>query len=39
VESVDQLRQAVKNAGSKSVLLLINRQGRELFVTVRPAMS
>jgi serine protease Do len=39
VESVDHLRQAVKNAGGKSVLLLINRQGRELFVTVRPAIS
>jgi serine protease Do len=39
VESVDQLRQAVKDAGSKSVLLLVNRQGRELFVSVRPAIS
>jgi serine protease Do len=39
VESVDQLRKAVKDAGSKSVMLLINRQGRELFVTVRPAVS
>jgi Do/DeqQ family serine protease len=39
VESTDQLRQAVKEAGNKTVLLLINRQGNELFVTVRPAIS
>jgi S1-C subfamily serine protease len=39
VQSADELRQAVKAAGNKSVLLLINRQGNELFVTVRPAIS
>jgi serine protease Do len=37
VESVDDLRAAVKRAGENPVLLLINRQGSELFVTVRPA--
>ena len=35
VQSVDELRAAVKNAANKPVLLLINRQGNELFVTVR----
>jgi len=35
VQSVDELRTAMKNAGTKPVLLLINRQGNELFVTVR----
>jgi serine protease Do len=34
VQSVDELRAAVKNAGSKPVLLLINRKGTELFVPV-----
>jgi serine protease Do len=36
VESVDDLRAAVRNAGDKPVLLLINRRGNDLFVTVRP---
>ena len=35
VQSVDELRTAMTNAGTKPVLLLINRQGNELFVTVR----
>jgi Do/DeqQ family serine protease len=35
VESVDALRAAVKKAGDKPVLLLINRQGNEIFATVR----
>ena len=35
VQSVDELRAAVKSAANKPVLLLINRQGHELFVTVR----
>ena len=35
VQSVDELRTAMKNTGTKPVLLLINRQGNELFVTVR----
>jgi serine protease Do len=36
VQTVDELRAAVKNAGNKPVLLLINRQGTELFVPVQP---
>ena len=36
VESVDDLRAAVKRAGENPVLLLINRQGKSVFVTVRP---
>jgi serine protease Do len=35
VQSVDELRAAMKKAANKPVLLLINRQGNELFVTVR----
>jgi len=35
VQSVDELRAAVKSGANKPVLLLINRQGNELFVTVR----
>jgi serine protease Do len=37
VQSVDALRKAVKETANKPVLLLINRQGTEIFVTVRPA--
>jgi serine protease Do len=37
VQSVEDLRTAVKNGGDKPVLLLINRKGTETFVTVRPA--
>jgi Do/DeqQ family serine protease len=37
VASVDDLRSAVKKSGDKPTLLLINRQGNDLFVTVRPA--
>ncbi len=37
VQSVDELRAAVKKAGEKPVLLLINRRGNQLFVPVRPA--
>ena len=37
VQSVDDLRAAVKNGGDKPVLLLVNRQGTQIFVTVRPA--
>jgi serine protease Do len=36
VTSVDDLRSAVKKSGDKPTLLLINRQGNDLFVTVRP---
>jgi serine protease Do len=37
VQSVEELRAAVKNGGDKPVLLLVNRKGTEIFVTVRPA--
>jgi serine protease Do len=37
LQSVDELRTAVKTAGGKPVLLLIHREGRDIFVTVRPA--
>ena len=36
VTSVDALRTAVAKTTSRPVLLLVNRQGNELFVTVRP---
>ena len=36
VNTVDELRQAVRSASDKPVLMLINRQGRNVFVTVRP---
>jgi serine protease Do len=35
--SVDELRAAVRSATDKPLLLLVHRQGRELFVTVRPS--
>ena len=37
VTSVDDLRSAVRTSGEKPTLLLINRQGSNLFITVRPA--
>jgi len=37
VASIDQLREAVREAGARPVLLLVNRQGQERFVTVRPS--
>jgi serine protease Do len=37
VQTVDELRAAVKNSGNKPVLLLVNRKGTEIFVTVRAA--
>ena len=37
VTSVDDLRTAVRGATDKPLLLLVHRQGRELFVTVRPS--
>jgi len=37
VTSVDDLRAAVRSATDKPLLLLVHRQGRELFVTVRPS--
>jgi Do/DeqQ family serine protease len=36
VQSADDLRAAVRTAGDKPMLMLINRQGNDLFVTVRP---
>jgi serine protease Do len=36
VESVDDLRAAVRRSTDRPVLLLINRQGSQLFMTVRP---
>jgi serine protease Do len=37
VSSVEELRSAVRRTSGKPVLLLVNREGRNLFVTVRPA--
>jgi serine protease Do len=37
VSTVEDLRTAVSKSGDKPTLLLINRQGNDLFVTVRPA--
>ena len=37
VASVDDLRSAVRKSGEKPTLLLINREGSDLFITVRPA--
>jgi serine protease Do len=37
VKTVEDLRGAVKRAADKPVLLLINRQGSSIFVTVKPA--
>jgi len=36
VESVDALRNAVRQTADKTVLLLINREGNDIFVTVKP---
>ena len=37
VSTVDDLRAAVKKSGDRPTLLLISRQGNDIFVTVRPA--
>jgi Do/DeqQ family serine protease len=37
VKSIEDLRAAVGKSGQKPTLLLINRQGADLFVTVKPA--
>jgi Do/DeqQ family serine protease len=37
VKSVDDLRSALKRTSDRPTLLLINRQGNDLFLTVRPA--
>jgi len=36
VQTVDELRAAVKKSAERPVLLLVNREGRGMFVTVRP---
>ena len=36
VQTVDELRAAVKKSPERPLLLLVNREGRGLFVTVRP---
>jgi Do/DeqQ family serine protease len=37
VKSVDELRAALRQSSDKPTLLLVHRQGRDIFVTVRPA--
>ena len=37
VKTVDDLRAAARKSSDKPLLLLINREGRDLFVTVKPA--
>lgn len=37
VKGVDDLRAAVRRSADRPVLLLVNRQGKDLFVTVRPS--
>ena len=37
VETVDQLRDAVKNVTERPLLMLVSREGRDLFVTVKPS--
>jgi serine protease Do len=39
VKSVDDLRAAARNAGDKPLLLLINRRGTDIYVTVKPVNS
>jgi serine protease Do len=37
VQSIDELRAAVRRTSDRPVLLLVNRAGRDLFLTVRPS--
>ena len=37
VASVDELRAAVRNTADRPLLLLVNREGHDLFLTVRPS--
>jgi Do/DeqQ family serine protease len=37
VQTVDELKTAVRGGSDKPLLLLVNREGRDVFVTVRPA--
>jgi serine protease Do len=36
VDSVDDLRAAIRKSTDRPALLLVNRQGNQLFMTVRP---
>ena len=37
VENVEALRQAVRNADGKPALLLVRRDGRDVYVAVKPS--
>jgi hypothetical protein len=37
VKSIDELKSAQKRTSDRPTLVLINRQGNDLFLTVRPA--
>jgi len=37
VSNIDELRDAVRRTSDRPVLLLVNREGRNIFVTVKPA--
>ena len=37
VQDVDDLRAALRSSADRPVLLLVNRDGRNIFVTVRPS--
>jgi len=39
VSSIEELRAAVRRTTDRPLLLLVNREGREMFVTVKPAVS
>jgi len=36
VNTIDELRSAVRRSSDRPLLLLVNREGRDLFITVRP---
>jgi hypothetical protein len=37
VKSVEELRSAARRSGDKPLLLLVNRDGRDVFLTIKPA--
>jgi Do/DeqQ family serine protease len=39
VSSTEELRAAVRRTSDRPLLLLVNREGREIFVTIKPAVS
>jgi len=39
VKSVDDLKAAIRKTSDKPTLLLIHRQGNNLFLTIRPSMG